>query len=84
MERDQAAAAAGSNAGEHSSSLAPTPASALQQLLADGPAPGYRRFYGPELVAKARRIYRSDLRFLDRSRQRGILGSELHARLSAL
>ena len=34
--------------------------------------------------AKARRIYRSDLRFLDRSQQRGILSSELHARLSAL
>jgi hypothetical protein len=56
----------------------------LQQLLANGPAPGYRRFYDTELEAKARRIYRSDLRFLDRSRQRGILSSELHARLSAL
>lgn len=82
--RDQAAAAAGSDAGEHSSSLAHTPASDLQQLLANGPSPGYRRFYDPDLEAKARRIYRSDLRFLDRSRQRGILSSELHARLSAL
>lgn len=82
--RDQAATPAGSADQHTTSCLAHTPAAELRQLLESGHSPGYRRFYDQNLEAKARRIYRSDLRFLDRALRRRILSPELHDRLSAL
>lgn len=82
--RDQATGPAGSMGDDTTSALGHTPAAELRQQLASGRSPGYRRFYDDELEAKARRIYRSDLRFLDRALQRRILSPELHDRLSAL
>lgn len=82
--RDRTAAPDDAAAEAPSGPLGHTPAAELRQLLASGRSPGYRRFYDDELEAKARRIYRSDLRFLDRALQRRILSPELHDRLSAL
>ena len=56
----------------------------LRVLIESGHCPPYATFYNAELEAKARRIYRADYRFLDRSLRRGRLDPELHGRLSAL
>jgi hypothetical protein len=82
--RDQASPAIAPSDHEKTSPLAHTPAADLRDLLASGRSPGYRRFYDEGLEAKARHIYRSDLRFLDHALRHRLLTPDLHQRLSAL
>jgi hypothetical protein len=60
------------------------PRVALEELIRDDLTPPYVSFYTPELETKARRIYRSDYRFLDQCLQRGLLDPPLHNRLTRL
>ncbi|MFM1798126.1 MAG: Sulfotransferase family [Cyanobacteriota bacterium] len=56
----------------------------LRQRLEAAIAPPYASFFNPSLEAAARRIYRDDFRFLERSLERGRIGRPLLEALTSL